>query len=85
VQHFYCKIISFLPEIVGDDSEAEVAEKLLSLYQSDNSLMVPCLDALTQLTLPRDVQEVREISVSIFLLVFSASCLNLGGSNVPVM
>lgn len=55
------QIVGYIPEVVCDDSEAEVAEKLMNLYRSngDDSLVVPCLDALTQLALPRAVQEVR--------------------------
>ena len=51
------EILGYVPEIVADDFEVEVAEKLYELMSSSDDLLVPALDALTQLALPPELQD----------------------------
>ena len=50
------EILAFVPEIVAGECEALVAEKIASLCAQSDELLVPALDALTQLALPAELQ-----------------------------
>lgn len=50
-------IIAFLPEVLADDDQEHVANRLRDVFESSSELLVPALDALASLRLPLEMQE----------------------------
>ena len=60
---FQREVLEYLPEVVGDAFEHKVAAELADLMEASDELLVPCLDALAQLSLTPALQRVVSAKV----------------------
>lgn len=88
------EIVGLLPEIVGDQSHCTVLPALEGLLNEDSELVVPVLDALSDLNLDEQLQEqvdwyMHVIFISIFdrrIMVYTGAALVVApfSSTIPI-